>query len=128
MLISNENIPALLNPFRKAIGAAYDKICNDAKAYFGRIDKDIKAEGGDWKVKGRVTRGEVANKAVYTALLDNNNPLTPLTLAALDVREICKRHTIAHEAIVCELPKACLSYIEQANKKVSEPAKEVPAR
>lgn len=116
MLISNENIPNLYAPFREAIGAAFDKVCNDAKALFGRVDKDIKAEGGDWKVKGKVAKGEVANKAVYTLLLPANNPITPLTLAAMDVREVSKRHVMDIEAFQLPLPKACQAWIDNENK------------
>lgn len=119
MLISKENVPALFNPFRVAIGdELFSKVCNDAKALFGRVDKDIQAEGGDWKVKGKVSKGEVANKATYTLLLPANNPISSLTLAALDVREMCKRHVIEHGDIQVPLPKACVSWIEQAKKEV----------
>lgn len=120
MLISNENVPALFNPFKQAIGESFTKVCNDAKALFGRVDKDIKADGGDWKVKGKVSKGEVANKAVYTLLLPANNPITGLTLAALDVREMCKRHVIAHDEIQVPLPKSCTAWIEQENKKPAQ--------
>lgn len=118
MLISNENPASLFNPFRQAIGdELFTKVCNDAKALFGRVDKDIKADGGDWKVKGKVAKGEVANKAVYTLLLPANNPITSLTLAAMDVREMSKRHVIEHGDIQLPLPKACKAWIETEQKK-----------
>lgn len=116
MLISNENTQTLFAPFKQALGEVYPKVCNDAKAYYGRVDKNIKAEGGDWKLKGKVAKGEVANKATYTLLLDANNPITPLTLAAMDVRDFSKRHAIDPDNIQVPLPKACLSWIDQAKK------------
>lgn len=117
MLISNENTSALFTPFKSAIGdELFGKVCNDAKALYGRIDKDIKTDGGDWKVKGKVAKGEVANKAVYTLLLPPNHPLTSLTLAAMDVRDLCKRHLIDADTIQVPLPKACLAWIEQSKK------------
>lgn len=122
MLISNENVPALFAPFKTALGSVYDKVCNDAKSLFGRVDKDIKAEGGDWKVKGKVTKGEVANKATYTLLLPPNNPITPLTLAAMDIRDFCKRHEISRDDIQSPLPKACKSWIEKEQKDLVDAA------
>lgn len=120
MLISNENTQSLFAPFKLAIGDCYDKVCNDAKSFYGRVDKNIIADGGDWKVKGKVAKGEVANKAVYTLLLDANNPITPLTLAAMDAREMSKRHVMDINEIQLPLPKACVAWIEKTNKELVE--------
>lgn len=126
MLISNENIPSLFSPFKQSIGSdeLFKKVCNDAKALFGRVDKDIKAEGADWKVKGKVDKGEVANKAIYTLKLPLNNPITSLTLAAMDARDLSKRHTIAHDEMQLPLPKACLAWVAEMVKD----AEVVPAK
>lgn len=124
MLISNEKIEVLFQPFKASLGELYIKVCNDAKALYGRVDKEIKAEGGDWKVKGKVEKGTVANKAVYTLLLPLNNPLTSLTLASLDIRELYKKHVMEVESINLPLPKACLGWHKEALKEYKEALKE----
>lgn len=124
MLISNENPSVLFAPFKAAFGddELFTKFCNDTKAMYGRVDKDIKGDGGDWQTKGKIGKGTVMNKAKYTLLLPPNSPMTTLTLTALDVRDMRKAHLIEENEVTLGLPKSVTTWLLNTKKEAKEAA------
>lgn len=124
MLISNEKASVLFAPFKAAFGddELFTKFCNDSQAAYGRADADIKAQGGDWETKGKVSKGEIINKAKYLLMLPLNSPITTLTMAALDLRAFRKAHNIEENELVIGFPKSVTTWLLNTKKEAKDAA------
>ncbi len=131
-------VPAVVfHSFKDELGELFPKVCNDAKAFFGRLEKDIKVTAGVWKCS---TKGELQSKDGNKVQMPLNNPMSILIRFGMQLNEIAERasfggqfklaedgQSVVHGGIIASIPRECESWIAEQKKAAKVPAPVVPA-
>lgn len=117
-------------PFKAALGACWDKVCNDTKAFLGRLEKDITTKSGDWKV---TNTGKLRSKDGNEVQMPLNNPISVLVRFGMQLTDIAKnggfagqyklnedRTEVLHIGIEAGIPSECQAWIDQMRKDVKQ--------
>lgn len=128
-----------LHPFKDALGTLFGKVCNDAKAFIGRLEsnnegKDVKSILSGTSV---TSKGVLKSKEGYTLQMPLNNPMTFLVLFgmqltkldnSMDNRKLSQdKKTVESGGIQSRIPSVCQDWIEQQRNELKQGTAKVVA-
>lgn len=83
--LNNLKAQEYLAVFKQAMGAHYDKVCNDINSWVGQKENTIVSKQTGWTVG---TKGRLVSKDGHTLQLDLNAGYTPLILFGMQLTAI----------------------------------------
>lgn len=131
----NINPVVELHPFKTALGDLFTKVCNDAKAFIGRLE----TENGGKNVVAKLSGVSVTAKCVikskegYSLQMPLNNPMSILIRFGMELSKlddslgnrVVLNGEVKASGIESELPTPCVDWIQQQRNSIKETPVEV---